>query len=81
MLTLPETLTLTLTLTLAFNLTLTLTLTPDPDPDSNPSPNPSPDPGPNQAMTTLLQGYVTSELPSKWSLLFKEATNVGFMVK
>ena len=34
-----------------------------------------------QAMTTLLQGYVTSELPSKWSLLFKEATNVGFMVK
>ena len=34
-----------------------------------------------QAMTTLLQGYVTSEHPSQWSQLFKEATNVAFMVK
>ena len=29
-----------------------------------------------QAMTTLLQGYVQNEPPSKWKNLFKEATNV-----
>ena len=34
-----------------------------------------------QAMTTLLQGYVASEPPSAWKKLFKEATNIGFMVK
>ena len=34
-----------------------------------------------KAMTTLLQGYVASEPPSQWKALFKEATNVGFMVK
>ena len=51
------------------------------DPSPNPNPTPHPSPHPKQAMTTLLQGYVSTELPSAWSLLFKEATNVGFMVK
>ena len=34
-----------------------------------------------QAMTTLLKGYLANEEPSKWKKLFKEATNIGFMVK
>ena len=34
-----------------------------------------------QAMTTLLRGYVANELPTSWKKLFKEATNIGFMVK
>ena len=34
-----------------------------------------------RAMTTLLEGYVTNEKPMDWKELFKEATNVGFMVK
>jgi len=32
-------------------------------------------------MTTLLQGYVQNEAPASWKGLFKEATNIGFMVK
>ena len=32
-------------------------------------------------MTTLLKGYMANEEPLKWKKLFKEATNIGFMVK
>ena len=34
-----------------------------------------------QAMTTLLKGYMANEPPTSWKKLFKEATNIGFMVK
>ena len=34
-----------------------------------------------KAMTTLLQSYVTEKPPSDWKRLFKDAVNVGFMVK
>jgi len=34
-----------------------------------------------QAMTTLLQTYIAEQPPSEWQQLFKEATNVAFMVK
>ena len=34
-----------------------------------------------QAMTTLLQSYVSERPPSEWKDLFKEATNIAFMVK
>jgi len=34
-----------------------------------------------QAMTTLLQTYITDRPPSEWKSLFKEACNIGFMVK
>jgi len=34
-----------------------------------------------QAMTTLLQSYVAERPPSEWKGLFKEATNIAFMVK
>jgi len=33
------------------------------------------------AMTTLLQSYISEQDPSDWKRLFKEATNVGYMVK
>lgn len=33
------------------------------------------------AMTTLLQNYISERDPSDWKRLFKEATNVGYMVK
>ena len=33
------------------------------------------------AMTTLLQTYITKRNPDEWKSLFKEATNIGFMVK
>ena len=32
-------------------------------------------------MTTLLQTYISDRNPSEWKDLFKEATNIGFMVK
>jgi hypothetical protein len=32
-------------------------------------------------MTTLLQTYIEERSPSSWKGLFKEATNIGFMVK
>ena len=32
-------------------------------------------------MTTLLQTYVTDRKPEEWKDLFKEATNIAFMVK
>ena len=32
-------------------------------------------------MTTLLQTYITDRPPSEWKSLFKEACNIGFMVK
>ena len=34
-----------------------------------------------QAMTTLLQSYVKERQPMEWKSLFKEATNIAFMVK
>lgn len=34
-----------------------------------------------KAMTTLLQSYIKEQEPAKWKQLFKEATNVGYMVK
>ena len=34
-----------------------------------------------QAMTTLLKGYISNEKPVAWKGLFKEATNIAFMVK
>lgn len=34
-----------------------------------------------QAMTTLLQSYISERMPIEWKKLFKEATNVGYMVK
>ena len=34
-----------------------------------------------QAMTTLLRNYIIERDPAEWKQLFKEATNVGFMVK
>jgi len=34
-----------------------------------------------RAMTTLLQAYIKERNPSEWKFLFKEATNIGFMVK
>ena len=34
-----------------------------------------------QAMTTLLQNYIAERPPAEWKELFKEATNVAFMVK
>jgi hypothetical protein len=34
-----------------------------------------------KAMTTLLEGYVTNKKPADWKDLFREATNVAFMVK
>ena len=34
-----------------------------------------------QAMTTLLQSYIAERAPSEWKSLFKEATNIAFMVK
>ena len=34
-----------------------------------------------QAMTTLLQGYISERSPAEWKALFKEATNIAFMVK
>lgn len=34
-----------------------------------------------EAMTTLLQGYVRERPPSEWKGLFKDATNIAFMVK
>ena len=32
-------------------------------------------------MTTLLRTYIEERPPSEWKSLFREATNVGFMVK
>lgn len=32
-------------------------------------------------MTALLQTYIAERPPKEWGQLFKEATNVGFMVK
>ena len=34
-----------------------------------------------KSMTTLLQSYVIDRAPSEWKGLFKEATNIAFMVK
>ena len=34
-----------------------------------------------KAMTTLLQSYLAERAPSEWKGLFKEATNIAFMVK
>ena len=34
-----------------------------------------------RSMTTLLQSYITNREPKEWKALFKEATNIGFMVK
>ena len=34
-----------------------------------------------KAMTTLLQSYIGHRKPSEWKELFKEATNIAFMVK
>jgi hypothetical protein len=34
-----------------------------------------------EAMTTLLEGYVRERPPADWKRLFKEATNIAFMVK
>ena len=34
-----------------------------------------------QAMTTLLQSYIRERAPNEWKGLFKDATNIAFMVK
>ena len=34
-----------------------------------------------QAMTTLLQSYIAEREPTEWKSLFKDATNIAFMVK
>ena len=34
-----------------------------------------------KAMTTLMQSYIVEQEPAKWKELFKEATNVAYMVK
>lgn len=34
-----------------------------------------------RAMTTLLEGYITEHKPSDWKRLFKDATNIAFMIK
>lgn len=34
-----------------------------------------------QAMTTLLQGYIAERQPIEWKGLFKDATNIAFQVK
>ena len=34
-----------------------------------------------KAMTTLLQGYIMEKAPTEWKGLFKDAVNIGFMIK